>query len=148
MKHLVLTLALVLPPVQALADTVVAARTIRSQTILMPEDLATVPEDVPGALTSIDQAVGMEARVNLYAGRPVRMGEIGPAAIIERNQIVTLIYDQSGLTIAAEGRSLDRGGAGDRIRVMNLTSRNSVTGTVAEDGSVHVTSGPLTLASR
>ena len=147
MNRLALILCLALP-VEAVADTVVAARTIRSQTMLMPGDLALIAEDVPGALSTLDDALGMEARVNLYAGRPIRAGEIGPAAIIERNQIVTLIYEQAGLTIAAEGRSLARGGAGDRIRVQNLESRNTVTGTVAEDGTVRVSNGPLTLANR
>jgi flagella basal body P-ring formation protein FlgA len=68
--------------------------------------------------------------------------------VVERNQIVTLIYDQSGLTIATDGRVLDRGGVGDRIRVMNLQSRSTVTGTVGEDGNVYVTNGNFTFASR
>lgn len=149
MKTTILCLALALAvPAPAGADTVVAARTLRAGTVLTGEDLATVAEDVPGALSSLDDALGQEARVNLYAGRPIRMGEIGPAAIVERNQIVTLIYDQAGLMIATEGRVLDRGGLGERVRVMNLASRTTVTGTVAEDGNVHVANGHLTLASR
>jgi flagella basal body P-ring formation protein FlgA len=147
MKTFLLILALVVPT-EALADTVVAARTLRAGTLLTGEDLALTAEDVPGALASLDDAVGMEARVNLYAGRPIRAGEVGPAAVVERNQIVVLIYDQGGLTIATDGRVLDRGGIGDRIRVMNLQSRSTVTGTVGEDGNVYVTNGNLTLASR
>jgi flagella basal body P-ring formation protein FlgA len=147
MKLIPLILALTLPA-EALADTVVAARTLRAGTVLTGEDLALVADDVPGALSSLDDALGQEARVNLYAGRPVRPGEIGPPAVVERNQIVTLVYDQSGLTIATDGRVLDRGGVGDRIRVMNLQSRSTVTGTVGEDGNVYVTNGNFTLASR
>jgi flagella basal body P-ring formation protein FlgA len=147
MKLMVLILALTLPA-EALADTVVAARTLRAGTVLTGEDLALVADDVPGAHSTLDEALGQEARVNLYAGRPVRPGEIGPPAVVERNQIVTLIYDQSGLTIATDGRVLDRGGVGDRIRVMNLQSRSTVTGTVGEDGNVYVTNGNFTLASR
>lgn len=147
MKTIALLLALALP-CSAVADTVVAARTLRAGTLLTGEDLALIAEDVPGAISSLDDALGQEARVNLYAGRPVRAGEIGPAALVERNQIVTLIYDQNGLMIATEGRVLDRGGVGDRIRVMNLSSRNTVTGTVGEDGKVYVSNGNLTLASR
>jgi flagella basal body P-ring formation protein FlgA len=147
MKSLALVLALVLP-VPAMADTVVAARTLRAGTILTGADLAMIAEDVPGAISSLDDALGQEARVNLYAGRPIRAGEIGPPALVERNQIVTLIYDQGGLTIATEGRVLDRGGVGDRIRVRNLGSRNTVTGTVGEDGQVYVMNDNLSFASR
>ncbi len=135
-------------PLAASADTVVAARTIRSQAILGPDDLALVADDVPGALSALDDALGMEAKVNLYAGRPIRAGEIGAPAIIERNQVVPLVYSQGGLTIATEGRALDRGGVDDALRVMNLGSRTTVTGIVAEDGSVVVTSGSLQFASR
>ena len=39
-------------------------------------------------------------------------------------------------------------GIGDRVRVMNLASRTTVTGTVGEDGAVHVTNANLNLASR
>ncbi len=147
MKTIALILAIAVPGA-ALADTVVAGRTLRAGTLLTGEDLAVIAEDVPGALSSLDDAIGQEARVNLYAGRPVRPGEIGPAAVVERNQIVTLIYGQNGLTIATEGRVLERGGVGDRIRVMNLSSRNTITGTVGEDGKVYVTNEGLSLASR
>jgi flagella basal body P-ring formation protein FlgA len=147
MKLITLILVL-LVPATALADTVGAARTLRAGTVLTGEDLALISDDVPGALSMIDEALGQEARVNLYAGRPIRPGEIGAPAVVERNQIVILIYDQGGLTIATDGRVLDRGGVGDRIRVMNLQSRSTVTGTVGEDGNVYVTNGNLTLASR
>lgn len=71
-------------------------------------------------------------------GRPLRPGDIGPPAIIERNDLVTLIFRQGGLTIAAEGRSLGRGSVGEAVRVMNLSSRTTVTGRVKQDGSVEV----------
>lgn len=133
---------------QAAADTVVAARTIRSQSLLGPDDLALVGGDTPGALSSLDDALGMEARVNLYAGRPIRAGEIGPPAIVERNQIVRLVYAQGGLNIQAEGRSLGRAGVGDSVRVMNLASRQTVSGRVAEDGSIRVAPGIQQFARR
>jgi flagellar basal body P-ring formation protein FlgA len=147
MRMLALVLALA-TPAGAVADTVVAARTLRAGTVLTGDDLALIADDVPGALSSLDDALGQEARVNLYAGRPVRAGEIGPPAVVERNQVVILIYDQGGLTIVTDGRVLDRGGVGDRIRVINLESRSTVTGTVGEDGNVYVTNSNLTLASR
>jgi flagella basal body P-ring formation protein FlgA len=122
----------------AAADTLVAARTIRAQAILGPADLAMVEAEVPGALADPAEALGMEARVVLYAGRPIRAGDVGPPALVERNQIVPMIYDQSGLTIQTEGRALGRAAAGERVRVMNLGSRSTVSGTVDEAGRVIV----------
>ena len=122
----------------AMAETLVAARTVRSQAILSPSDVDVIAKTIPGSLTHPDEVIGMEARVVLYAGRPIRPGDIGPPAIVEHNQIVTLLYRRGGLTLAAEARALGRAGAGDMVRVMNLASRNTVTGLVQMDGSVTV----------
>jgi flagella basal body P-ring formation protein FlgA len=138
MKHLRLSLVLVLLASQGLADTVVPTRTIRANARIDVTDLMLRPATVAGAYSDIDEVLGMEARVALYPGRPIRPGDIGPPAIVDRNQIITLVYQTSGLLIAAEGRSLDRAGAGDRIRVMNLTSRSTLSGVVQSDGSVIV----------
>lgn len=131
-------LILCLCPGIAAADSLVATRTIRAQSVLAPEDMTLVAAAIPGALTDPRQAVGSEARVTLYAGRPIRMGDLGPPALIDRNQIVPLAYQSGALTILAEGRALARGGEGDVIRVMNLASRTTVSGRIAADGSVMV----------
>ncbi len=134
---LALVVAAALAP-PAAAETLVAARTIRSQAILTPADLAVIERTVPGTLAHADEAVGLETRVVLYAGRPIRHGDVGPPAIVERNQIVTLVYSRGPLTIAAEARALGRAGAGDILRVMNLASRTTVSGVVHADGTVRV----------
>ena len=120
------------------AETLVAARTIRPQTLLSAADVTVVKDKVPGALQHPLDVVGMEARVALYAGRPIRPGDIGPPALIERNQIVTLLYNQNGLRIATGARALGRAGEGDMLRVMNLSSRSTVAGRVDHHGRVVV----------
>jgi flagella basal body P-ring formation protein FlgA len=128
-------LALVAP---ARAETVLAARTIRAESVIAPDDITIVDAVVPGMLQAEDAVVGMEARVVLYAGRPIRPGDIGPPAIVDRNGVVTLVYRKGGLTITAEGRALGRAGVGDEVRAMNLASRTTVTGRVLDDGSLLV----------
>lgn len=124
--------------VQGHAETVLAARTIPARTVIGPGDLMMRDMIVPGAVADPGQIVGMEARVALYAGRPIRPGDVGFPAIVERNQIVPLIYTNTTLTIATEGRALDRAGPGDLIRVMNLSSRNTVTARIGVDGAAYV----------
>ena len=120
------------------ADTLVATGLIRGQSVIGPGDVALVEGRVPGALSDPAAAVGMEARVNLYPDRPIRPTDLRAPAVVERNEIVTLRYDQNGLLIVAEGRVLDRAGVGDRVRVLNLASRNTVTGTVLAPGLIGV----------
>jgi len=123
-------------PVQA--DVVVATGTIRSQQVIGPNDIALASGSVPGALTDPADAIGREARINIYPGRPVRAGDLQEPALVERNELVTLQYTSGGLMIVTEGRALDRAGLGDRLRVQNLSSRNTVTGTVTGPGLVAV----------
>lgn len=122
----------------AAAETLVTSRTVRAHTIVSLADLALIEDTIPGMLRHADEAVGLEARVILYAGRPVSPSDLGPAAIIERNQIVPLVFETGGLSIVADARALGRAGPGDMIRVMNLASKITVSGVVAPDGSVHV----------
>lgn len=134
-------LALLMLTDVAQAETLIATRTIRAQEILGPGDVTLSDASMPGALEDPLLASGMEARVTLYAGRPIRAEDLGPPSIIDRNQLVALAYAAGPLTILTEGRALGRGGVGDVIRVMNLTSRTTVTGRIDANGAVSV--GPL-----
>ena len=120
------------------AETIVAARTIPARSIIGVDDVLMRDIDVVGALSLPEFAIGQEARVALYAGRPIRAGDIGPPAVIERNQIITLVYRRSGVVILTEGRALDRAGPGDVIRVMNLTSRTTVSAQIDATGTAIV----------
>jgi flagella basal body P-ring formation protein FlgA len=120
------------------AETVVAARTLRAQTLIAPHDIEVVPGRTPGTLADPAEAVGREARVRLYAGRPIRPADLGQPAVIERNDLVTLAYEGGGLAIRTEGRALGRAGVGEFLSVMNLGSKAIVTGRVAPDGTVRV----------
>lgn len=131
-------LALVFAAQPALADSLVATRTIRAQSLIGPDDLTLVAADLPGALSDPSAAIGLEARVAIYAGRPVRAGDIGPPTLVDRNQVVPLIYLSGGLAISTEGRALARGSEGDVIRIMNLGSRTTVSGRIGPDGAVYV----------
>lgn len=122
----------------ASADALVATRTIRAKTVLAPEDLTLVSAAIPGALSDPGQAVGLETRVAIYAGKPLHAGDLGPPTLVERNQTVTLVYLSGGLAISTEGRAMVSGAEGDAIRVMNLGSRNTVTGRIGPDGAVYV----------
>lgn len=135
MWRVLMILALAAP---AAAESVVATRTIRAKTMIAPEDLTLVSADLPGALGDPSLAVGQEARVTIYAGKPVRPGDLGPPTLVERNQLVTLVYRSGGLAISTGGRALGRGSEGDDLKVMNLGSRSTVTGRIGPDGTVYV----------
>lgn len=123
----------------AAAETVVATRTIRPQQIITREDVRLDSATIPGAHDDLEEVIGLEARVAIYPARAVMRGTLGEPALVDRNEIVELVFAKNGLHIVTEGRSLGRGGVGERIRVMNLASRAVLFGTISPDGSVKVT---------
>ena len=132
------SLLMLLVAAPALAESVVATRTIRAQTVIGPEDLTLVAAELPGALSDPNAALGLEAKVAIYAGRPVLPADLGKPTLVQRNQVVALIYRSGGLAISTEGRALARGSEGDTVRVINLASRSTVTGRIGPDGAVYV----------
>lgn len=141
MRWLALVLFL---PWPAWADGLVATRLIRPTEVLKPADVAPLhAATAPGVASDPAQVVGLEARVAIYPGRPVRLADLGPAAVIERNEAVVMIYRQGGLTIVSEGRALGRAALGESVTVMNGTSRQSVLGRVISFGQVEVGPGAM-----
>ena len=134
----VLFVILALIPMGAVADIVVPTRTIRAKSLIQASDLETKATKVAGAVTNPAELIGQEARIALYPGRPIRASDVGPPAIVSRNDLVTLVFGHALLSITTEGRALGRGAVGDRIRVMNLSSRTTVTGLIRADGQIEV----------
>jgi flagella basal body P-ring formation protein FlgA len=135
MRALLILVALAGP---AAAESLVATRVLPAGTVVAPGDLALVDAEIAGALTRVDEAAGRETRVAIYPGRPLRAADLQAPTLVDRNARVEIVYRRGALTILAEGRALDRAGAGEALRVMNLASRSTVTGRVGEDGRVHV----------
>lgn len=131
-------LVLLLTVTPAFADSVVATRTLRAQTLITPGDLTLVAANLPGALQDPAAALGLETRVAIYAGRPVRAEDLGPPTLVQRNQRVTLVYRSGALAISTEGRALDRASAGEMARALNLASHTTVSGRVGPDGAIYV----------
>ena len=129
---------LILLPEPSRADSLVAVRTLPAQTVLTEADLTLVSAHIDGALTALPAAIGLEVRTTIYAGRPVRPENLGPPALVNRNQSVTLVYASGGLIIVADGRALARGGEGETIRAMNLTSKTTVSGRIDAQGRLIV----------
>ena len=138
MRILALMLALALPA-PLLAEALVPTRTLRAGQLITEADLAVgAMAASAGQVTDPAEVLGMEARVTLYANRPIPLASLAPPALVERNQLVTLVFRQGGLDIRAEGRALGRGAADEMVRVMNLASRTTVSGRVTGPGLVSV----------
>lgn len=123
---------------QALADVIVAQHTIRPKALITEEDLLLRPVEVLGALSDPADVVGKEARILLYAGRPIRATDLREPAVIDRNQVAKLSYQRGSLMIQTDARALDRASVGEVIKVMNLSSKTTLYARVLPDGTLIV----------
>lgn len=121
------------------AQSLVATRTIRANSVLSAEDVMLVSASISGVASRPTAVIGQEARVAIYQGRPIRIADLGPPALVDRNQSVVLLYRSGALVITAEGRAMGRAGVGERVKAMNMASHTTVVGIVAPDGSINVT---------
>ncbi len=119
------------------AEDVVAARNIRAGSIILATDIVT-PKDQT-ALRRAANIVGLEAIRTFYKGQPFNENDLRTPTLVERNAIVQMEYIKGPMTISAEGRALDQGSMGDRIRVMNLFSKRVVTAVVTGIDNVKAT---------
>lgn len=119
----------------AMAQEAVATRTLRPGDIVAKSDLRGTDGETGAGLAAL---VGLEVRRAVYVGRPVSRDALGPPTLVARNALVAMRFASAGLGIRTEGRALESGGLGERVRVMNLASRQVVTATVAARGLVEV----------
>ena len=138
MRRLLTFLWILLAPGLALADMVTPTRTIRANAIITETDVTLHKTKKGQGFARIEDVIGQETRVVLYPGRPIRAGDIGPPALVTRNQVVRLHFSGNGLQIITEGRALERGAVGDFIEVMNLSSRKTIIAEVLKNGQLSV----------
>lgn len=119
----------------AFGGEIVAAHTLRVGTILGPDDLQM--RDLEDQ-KRMDQMLGLEMRKAVYAGHPVTQAHLGPPTLVKRNEIVAMAYRTGSLGIRTEGRALTRGGKGEVVEIMNLTSRQTVRAVVVGTRQVEV----------
>ena len=139
MRWRVLLIIAALAAGPASAGDILAARTLRPGVIVAPGDLRAAEGAAPGASARIAELEGLEVKAAIYAGRPVPRGALGPPTLVARNDVVVMEYRSGGLSLRTEGRALDAGAEGARIRVMNLASRITVTAVVTGPDRVRVT---------
>ncbi len=141
MQWAILSLMIAALPTGAQA-ALVAARDLPAGTLVTEADLAW-DENIAGGLTDPDLAIGKQVRVAIYEGRTVVAGALRVPVLVSRNQIVRIAFDTGTLRIEAEGRALSEGAAGDLVRVMNLSSRKTISAVVAADGTLLANASPM-----
>lgn len=99
--------------------------------------VGTLPQDL---VASADDLVGMVPRRPLRAGEPIRGNDLAKPILVEKNQIISVVYSAPGVTLSMRGRAQSSGSKGETIRVQNLSSKRFIEGTVTGPAQITITS--------
>jgi flagellar basal body P-ring formation protein FlgA len=128
--------------VEALAEMVVASRTLERGEVLAPSDLALVRRDLSQVqgryLKSVDEAAGLRARNVIRANTALRPDYLERVPVVKSGQLVTIVAENDVLRITASGKAKGSGAIGDSIVVQNLASLKEVTARVLDAATVKV----------
>ncbi|MGE0564155.1 MAG: flagellar basal body P-ring formation chaperone FlgA [Pseudolabrys sp.] len=86
------------------------------------------------------EIVGRAARSSIGSGRPLRATDLTKPQLVQRNEVVTLIYEVPGITLTVRGKAHDGGAEGDVIEVLNVQSKRAIHGVITGPGRVTVSS--------
>lgn len=125
-----------MPPPAVAADAIVADNV--TTTRALPRGTILRDRDVSGPFAEEDY-VGQELIRAVRAGAVLTPRHVRVPRLVKRNETVTLVFRQGALTMETMGRSLDEGALGERVSVMNSSSRKRIMGRVIGPGQVEVT---------
>jgi flagella basal body P-ring formation protein FlgA len=82
--------------------------------------------------------VGLAARRPLRAGAVAAARDVAAPQLVKANEIVTLTYDNEGISLAMQAKALSGGAVGETISVQNVTSKKTVQAVVVGPGQAAV----------
>jgi flagellar basal body P-ring formation protein FlgA len=94
-------------------------------------------------LAGISDLVGMVPRRTLRAGEMVHQNDLAKPILVEKNQLVMVIYAAKGLNLQMRGRAQASAAMGEAVRVQNPQSKRMVEGLVTGPGVVTILSPPV-----
>ena len=121
-------------PYSAFAEDITAKQHIRVGSVVGSSDIST-PRSA-SAMRLAASLIGKEAVRTIYQGQPILQEDVQSPTLVRRNAIVQMTFVKGGMTILTEGRALDDGSLGSRIRVINLSSKRVITTTVTSANTV------------
>lgn len=127
----VLTVNVPVPVARMLPDTIISAQDIMIQRL---------PYSRVGAyaVTTAKDVVGKQVRRMLTKGRPIMTQSIMNQRIIDRGDIVKILYVDGILKVTAPGRALSDAFRGQEIKIVNLIGNKTVLAIATEEGLVEI----------
>ncbi|HEB56571.1 MAG TPA: flagellar basal body P-ring formation protein FlgA [Gammaproteobacteria bacterium] len=120
----------------------VASRQLQKNSVLKKTDIKLARYNLAelpfGYFESLDKGVGMKLKRRVTEGTVLTPAMLKKPRIVKRGQKVSIMAQSGSMVVRMQGKALDNGAAGDRIKVMNVKSRKKLEGVVTLSGEVKV----------
>lgn len=126
---------------KAMNDVVVLRRLVTRDTPISGDDIGLESREIEATGEYIQdptQVVGKLAKRPLAANTVLTPSMLSAPRLVRRGQEVVLVATMPGMDVRVQGIALDEGGAGDRIKVRNVSSNRVVEATVIQAGIAQV----------
>jgi flagellar basal body P-ring formation protein FlgA len=125
-----------------IVEVPVLARPIERGDIINASDIVInrVPRRTlrPEIVTNAARLSGLSARRHLAEGQPLNENDLMEPILVQRGDLVTIVYRTPGLTLTTRGRATSAGARGDVIQVFNIQSKRTVEAEISGPGFVTV----------
>lgn len=142
-----------MPPVQSRVagrivptqELPVPTRAIGTGEVVAPADLRVTRVRVGrlsgDAVRSAGQAIGFAPRRPLAVGQPILVADLERPVLVRKGASVRMALAMPGIALTAEGIAMGPAALGERVRVLNPSSKMLVEAEVTGAGEVHVVPG-------
>lgn len=116
------------------------ARSLAAGEIVQPQDLiwtkvAAAPSDAP---QDADAVIGMSAKRPLREGAVASMRDVSAAQVIKNGDLVAVTYEDGGISLTLQGKSMSAAAVGDSVTVQNVLSKKIIEAVATGPGSAIV----------
>lgn len=123
-------------------NVLVSSQPLTRGTVLAPGDVKQNRYDLAklanGYFTHASQSVGMKLKRSISAGTALTPAMVKKPQIIKRGQQVTMLARAGRMEVRTTGKALANGAIGDRIAVINLSSKQKLEGIITANGEIQI----------
>lgn len=125
---------------RANVEVLTYARSLSAGEIVQPQDLvwgkaAAAPNDAPSDAEAI---IGLAARRPLRAGAAVSARDVAAPQVIKSGDLVTVAYEDGGISLVLQGKAMAAAGLGESLPVMNTSSKKIIQAVASGPGQALV----------
>ncbi len=116
------------------------ARSLAAGEVVQPQDLiwtkvAAAPTDAP---QDADAVIGMSAKRPLREGAVASMRDVSAAQVIKNGDLVAVTYEDGGISLTLQGKSMSAAAVGDSVTIQNVLSKKIIEAVATGPGSAIV----------